>query len=396
MKKKIVILGSTGSIGRLSLNIIENDLKKFKIILLSANTNYSLIKKQIKKFKPKYFVINDYFVFRKIKNEYKQKKVKIYNKFSDLNLKKYKFDITISAIVGIAGLEPTIKFTNLSKKVLLANKETIICGWHILKKLSEKNKTSVVPIDSEHFSINELTKNYKNDEIEKICITASGGPFLRKSLKQFKNIKIKDAIKHPKWQMGKKISIDSSTMMNKVLEVIEAFKLFPFDKNKYQIIIHPQSLIHAIVFFKNGQTKLLYHDTDMKIPIANAIYENKIDIKNLSIKKSNFLKNFSHLKFEPVDKKKFPIVTLLSKKIYNNSGPIILNASNEVLVNQFLKKQIGFNSIYTCLKRVLGDKDFKKYAINSSPNISEIYKIDMWARKKTLSIIETIKWKKLF
>jgi len=388
MKKKIAILGSTGSIGRTSLNIFHKDLKKFKIILLSANSNYSLISKQIKKYKPKYFLINDTETFKKIKKNHKRSKVKLYNKFSDFNLKNLKLDITISAIVGIAGLDPTIKFTNISKKVLLANKEAIICGWHILKKICKKTKTSVTSIDSEHFSINELTKNYKDEDIEKIYITGSGGPFLRKAIKKFKNIKVHDAINHPNWQMGKKISVDSSTMMNKVLEVIEAFKLFPFDKKKYEIVIHPQSLIHAIVFFKNGQTKLLYHETDMKIPIANAIYENKVDIKTLLRKKSSFLKNFDYLKFEPVDKKKFPIVTLLSKEIYNNSGPIILNASNEVLVDEFLKKRIAFSSIYPCLKRVFRDKDFKKYAIKRSPNIYEIYKIDRWARKKTLDIIK--------
>ena len=359
MKKKIAILGSTGSIGTTSLKIFQKDLKKFKIILLSARSNYSLINKQIKKYKPEYFIINDTKVFQKIKNKYKRKKIKIYNKFSDLNLKNKKFDITISAIVGIAGLEPTIKFISTSKKILLANKETIICGWHILEKICKKTKTSVVPIDSEHFSINELTKNYEDQDIKKIYITGSGGPFLRKPIKKFKNIKVKEAIKHPNWEMGKKISVDSSNMMNKVFEVIEAFKLFPFNKKKYEIIIHPQSLIHAIVFFKNGQTKLLYHEPDMKIPIANAIYENKIDIKILKTKKSDFLKDFDYLKFEKVDKKKFPIVTLLSERIYKNSGAIILNASNEVLVNEFLKKQIAFNSIYPSLKRVFRDKDLK-------------------------------------
>ncbi len=388
MKKKIAILGSTGSIGRTSLDIIKKDLKSFTIILLYANSNYSLIKKQIKYFKPKYFIINNLIVFQKIKKKFKKNKVKILNNFEDINLKKLKLDFTISAIVGIAGLEPTIKFTKISKKILLANKETIICGWHILKKVSLKNKTSVVPIDSEHFSINELTKGSTNEDIEKIYITASGGPFLRKPLKKFKNIKVKDAINHPNWQMGKKISVDSSTMMNKVLEVIEAFKLFPFDKKKYEIIVHPQSLIHAIVFFKNGQTKLLYHETDMKVPIANAIYDNKINIKNLLIQKNNLFKNVDDLKFEQVDKKKFPIVTLLSQKIYANSGSIILNASNEVLVNEFLKNNLSFNSIYPCLKRVFRDKDFKKYAIKRSPNIDEIYKIDNWARIKTLNIIK--------
>ena len=387
MKKKIAIIGSTGSIGKTSLSIVDKDRSNFKIILLSANSNYLLIKNQIIKYKPKYFIINNYGVYIKIKKRFKKKKIKIFNNFSDLNLTKLRFDITISAIVGIAGLEPTIKIAHHSKKILLANKETIICGWHLLDKICKKNNTSILPIDSEHFSIKELTKNYKDSEIKKIYITGSGGPFLRKSLKKFKKIKVSEAINHPKWEMGKKISVDSSNMMNKVLEVIEAFKLFPFQKEKYKIVIHPQSLIHAVVFFKNGQTKLLYHETDMRIPIANAIYDNNIDIDKVILKKNSSFDNIKFLKFEKVDKKRFPIVTFLSKKIYNNSGPIILNASNEVLVNHFLKKQIPYNSIYYYLKRVFKDKDFKKYAIKRSPNINDIYKIDNWARKKTLSII---------
>ena len=161
MKKKIAILGSTGSIGKTSLNIFKKNLKEFNITLLSANSNYSSINFQIKKYKPKYFIINKVNVFNKIKNRYKKKKIKIYNKFSDLPRKKIKFDITISAIVGIAGLEPTIKFISLSKKILLANKETVICGWHLIKKLCKKNNSKVVQIDSEHFSIDQLTKNYK-------------------------------------------------------------------------------------------------------------------------------------------------------------------------------------------------------------------------------------------
>ena len=171
---------------------------------------------------------------------------------------------------------------------------------------------------------------------------------------------------------GKKISVDSSTLMNKVLEVLEAYKLFQFSKEKYNIVIHPQSLIHAIVFFSNGQAKFLYQTTDMKIPIGNAIYNNKINIKKILSKKMNNFKDFNHLKFEQVDKKKFPIVTLLKKNIFNNSAPIILNASNEVLVNQFLKKKIPFNSIYPYLKRVFKDKDYKKYAIKTFPSIKEI------------------------
>ena len=386
-KKKIAILGSTGSIGKTTLQILKFNKKKFDIILLSANSNYLEIKNQIKKIKPRYFVVNDLHVYRKLLKNKKRIKTKILNKFSEVP-SKIKFDITISSIVGIAGLEPTIQFTKKSKKVLIANKESIICGWHILKNISKKNKTEMIPIDSEHFSINQLTKSYKDDDIKKIYITASGGPFLKIPLKKFKNITAKDASKHPRWKMGKKISIDSSNLMNKTLELIEAYRLFPFDPKKYDIIIHPQSLVHAIVFFKNGQSKFLYHETDMKIPIANAIYDNKINIENLFDKgKNNHLVNLKNLKFEKVNKKRFPIVTLLTEKIYQNSAPIILNASNEILVDRFIRKKIPYNGIYLSLKRVFKDRDFNKYAVKKTPSIKEIYKIDKWARNKTLEII---------
>ena len=386
IKKKIAILGSTGSIGQTSVQILESNKKEFDIVLLSANSNYLAIKKQIKKLKPKYFVINNPNTYKKVLENTKKVKTKILNKFSEIP-SNLKFDITISAIVGIAGLEPTVQFTRKSKKVLLANKESIICGWHILKKASKKNKTKMIPIDSEHFSIDQLTKDYKDEDIKKIYITASGGPFLRRSLKSFKNINAKDASKHPKWKMGKKISIDSSNLMNKTLELIEAYRLFPFNSNKYDIIIHPQSLIHSIVFFKNGQAKFLYHETDMKIPIANAIYDNKVNIGSLLKKKNNYLMNLKYLKFEKVDKKRFPIVTLLNNKICRNSGPIILNASNEILVDSFIRKKIPYAGIYQSLRRVFKDRDFNKYAIKKTPNVNEIYKIDKWARKKTVEVI---------
>ena len=386
MKKKVAILGSTGSIGRSSIEIFRLNKNKFKIYLLSANSNYSNIIAQIRIIKPNFYIVNNYKVYLKIIKKIKKTRTKILNKFSDIP-KKIKFDITVSAIVGIAGLEPTIQFTKKSKKVLLANKESIICGWHILKNISKKNNTEMIPIDSEHFSINQLTKNCNDSDIKKIYITASGGPFLKKRLNNFKKFSPEDAIKHPKWKMGKKISVDSSNLMNKVLELIEAFRLFPFDPKKYDIIVHPQSLIHAIVFFNNGQSKFLYHDTDMRIPIANAIFDNNVNIKKLIKNKNNDLKNLKHLKFEEVDKKRFPIVTLLNDKIYKNSGPIILNASNEILVDRFIRKKIPYTEIYQSLKRVFKDRDFNKYAIKKSPNIKEIYKIDKWARKKTIEII---------
>ena len=384
-KTSIAILGSTGSIGKTSIEIFKLKKKDFNIVLLSANTNYREIKKQLKVLKPKYFIITNADVYNKVLKK-KNNKTVILNKFSEIP-KKIKFDITISAIVGIAGLEPTIQFTKKSKKVLIANKESIICGWHILKNISLRNNTKMIPIDSEHFSIGQLTKNYKDEDIKKIFITASGGPFLRRSLKSFKKINAKDASKHPKWKMGKKISIDSSNLMNKTLELIEAYRLFPFSPDKYDIIIHPQSLIHAMVFFKNGQSKFLYHQTNMKIPILNAIYDNKVNINHFIKRETNHLVNLKYLKFEKVDKKRFPIVTLLTNKIYQNSGPIILNASNEILVERFIKNRIPYSGIYRSLKMIFKDRDFKKYAVKKNPNIKEIYKIDNWARKKTFDII---------
>ncbi len=279
MKKTISILGSTGSIGLNSLKIIDKKKNNFKINLLSANKNFKLISKQIKKYRPSIFIINDQEIYKKIFKKFKNSKIKISNNF---NLKKIvkKSDITISAIPGIAGLEPTINMLKKSKKLLIANKESIICGWDLIKKAATKNKTEIIPIDSEHFSILNLIKSHNFNEIKKIYITASGGPFLNYTKNQLIKIKPSDAIKHPKWKMGKKISVDSATLMNKIFEIIEAQKLFNIPNSRLDILIHPDSLVHAIIEFKNGLVKFMYHETSMIIPLANAIFEGNIDIEN--------------------------------------------------------------------------------------------------------------------
>ena len=302
-KKTIAILGSTGSIGQSVLEIVKKS-KEFKVELLIANKNYSKIINQIKVFKPSVVIVNNENTFLKIKKKYQNKRTIILENIN--NIKKYisKIDVTVSAIPGIAGLEPTVFFTKISKKILLANKEAIICGWHLIKKNSIKYKTELVPIDSEHFSINILLKNYSIDQIEKIYITASGGPFLKLNINKFKNIKPKDAVKHPKWNMGKKISVDSATLMNKVLEVTEALKLFPFRLKQYEIIIHPNSLIHAIVKLKNGTSLFLYHFPDMKIPIGNALLKN-FNYRKLFKQKNKTTSKIQSLDFFSVDKKSF-------------------------------------------------------------------------------------------
>ena len=380
MQKLISILGSTGSIGISTLNIIEKKKNIFKINLLSSNSNYKKICYQIKKYKPKIFLIFDYIVFKKIEKKFKNNKVRIINKLDNhTHIKKN--DITISAIPGIAGLEPTINLIKKSKKILIANKESIICGWKLIKSNAKKNSTKIVPIDSEHYSIMKLLENHKIDDIEKIFLTASGGPFLNYKLSELKKITPSDALKHPKWKMGKKISIDSATLMNKILELIEAQKLFSIPDTKIDILIHPNSLVHAVINFKNGLTKLLYHETSMIIPLANAIFDGKINIKDF-YKKTNKQNNkiLDNLYFEKVNKKTFPIIKIKDKLNKFPSTPIILNAANEVLVSEFLKKKLPYLSIYKHILDIMKDRNFKKYAIKNPKNIKQILKIDDWAK----------------
>ncbi len=389
MKKKICILGSTGSIGLTSLKILEKKIKFFNIKVLVANKNFKIICDQIEKYKPKYFIISDKTIYNKVLKKYSKRNIKIYNDFKNLSSKE-KFDITISAIPGIAGLNPTLRSVKQSKKILIANKESIICGWNLIKISASKNKTKIIPVDSEHFSIFKLIKNEKLSNINKIYITASGGPFLGYKKNQFKKIQPKHALKHPKWQMGKKITIDSSTLMNKIFEIIEAQKLFNIPNEKLDILIHPNSLVHAIVEYKNGFKKFLYHDTSMIIPLSNAIFDGDLNINEFFKSKKNKNTVLENLIFKPVPEKLFPMIKL--KKIANEypSTPIIINASNEILVDHFLLKKIPFLGIFKIIMSILKDVNYKKYAIRNAKNIGHINKIDTWARKTTIKKIKNL------
>ena len=384
MTKSISILGSTGSIGLSTLKIIDKKKNHFKVNILSANKNYSTILNQIKKYKPKIFIINNFETFKKIKNKLKKKKIKILNNFES-HKSFMKSDLTISAIPGLAGLRPTISMIKNSKKILIANKESVICGWNIIKKAATINNTKIIPIDSEHFSIMKILENHNINEIKKIIITASGGPFLNTKVNDLNKIKPSDALKHPRWKMGKKISIDSATLMNKIFELIEAQKLFNLPESKLEIVIHPESLVHAIVTFKNGLTKFVYHETSMIIPLANAIFDKGLNIKEFyKMKESNYLKSIF---FKKVDQKIFPIIKLKKRANEYPSTPIIINAANEILVEHFLGKKIPFLSINKFILSILKDRNYKKYAIRRPKNINQIYEIDNWARKSTIKKI---------
>jgi 1-deoxy-D-xylulose-5-phosphate reductoisomerase len=385
--KTIAILGSTGSIGQSTLDIIKKT-NKFKVVLLVANLNYEKIQLQIKIFKPKIIIINNLSVYLKIKKLNKLNKLIVLNNFFLIEKYIKKVDITVSAIPGIAGLEPTLTFIKLSKKILLANKESIVCGWKLIKKELIKYKTILIPIDSEHFSISELIKKNPTNEIKKIYITASGGPFLKLNKKKFKNVKPKDAIKHPRWKMGKKISVDSATLMNKVLELTEALRLFPFGLKKYEIIIHPQSLIHAIVEFKNGTTYFLYHSPDMKIPISNALFDGKLEYEKYFNNKNSQKLVGQNLEFFPVDKSKFTTLKLIHRMNKSESSPIIINAANEIFVYEFLRNNIDFSDIFGHLNLVLKDKNYIKTSKMPCNSIKNIYKIDTLARNLAYKIIK--------
>jgi len=383
MKKKIAILGSTGSIGKTTIEIVKKDKKNFDVILLTTNNNLKEITKQIIDLKPKNLVINNKKNYLKLKNKFK--KINIFNNF-DLFFKKFnkKIDYTMSAISGLSGLQPTLDIIKYTKNVAIANKESIICAWNLIEKELKKNNTKFIPVDSEHFSIWHLLKNEKIQTVEEIIITASGGPFLNWKINKIKKATPKFAIKHPNWKMGKKISVDSATMINKVFELIEAQRIFNLDRSRLKIFIHPQSLVHAIVKFDNGLTKLLIHDTNMKIPIFNSIYNNSAKKINSNKIEPSYLNN---LKFKKIDLKKFPSINIL-KNLPNKISlfETILISCNDELVDLYLNNKINFWQINTVLGKLLNLKEFAKYKQISPHNTKQIYYLSEYVRLKTRSL----------
>ncbi len=388
MKKIIGILGSTGSIGKTTLNIISKNSNYFEIKLLSTNNNIKLIKKQIKKFKVKNIIIHDLNSFNQNKIYFRKKNIDVFHDINSFQLsKKIKFDYVMCSISGLKGLEPTLKIIKSSKNIAIANKEAIICGWNLIKDELNKFKTNFLPVDSEHFSIwsllNKQIDNQK-DKIEMIYLTASGGPFFKFSLNKLKNIKPKQAIKHPNWKMGKKISVDSSTLMNKIFEVIEAKNIFDLEYKNIKIFIHPKSYVHGIVKFNNGLIKLLIHETSMKIPIFNTIFQK--NEKKFKSKKIN-IDILNNLELSDVDNKKFPVINLLKdmSKELSLFETVIVSANDE-LVDLFLKDKIKFTDISKNLIKISKFKEFLRYKKIKPKNIDQIVKLNNYVRLKIKSL----------
>jgi 1-deoxy-D-xylulose-5-phosphate reductoisomerase len=385
MKKKIAILGSTGSIGKTLIEIIKENKKNFEIVLLTADKSYDEIYKQAKYLNVKNLIINDKKSFNDLKKK-KLGKINIYNNYNSFNnIFKKKIDYVMSSISGFHGLEPTLNIIKHTKKIAIANKEAIICGWHLIKKNLKKYNTTFVPVDSEHFSIFYALQSNKISNIEKIYLTASGGPLNNIPKKRFKNIKISQAIKHPNWKMGKKISVDSATMMNKVFEIIEAKKIFDLDYNKLDILVHPSSYIHAIIKFKDGMIKIIAHDTNMKIPIFNSLYDSHQ--KSIPSDQLN-LKRLNSLNLKPVDTNKFPSIKII-KKLKTNKPLLetIIVLANDELVNLFLLKKLNFTDINNCLQRLINMKEFVNISQNKPGSITSIISLKEVVLKKINKMI---------
>jgi len=383
MKKKIAILGSTGSIGKTLIRILSKDKKNIKITLLTANTDYKTLFKQAKIFNVKNLIITDPKTFNFLKKNKKYRNLKIFNNFKCFKkIFLSKNDYIMSSIVGLQGLNPTIKSIKFTNKILIANKESIICGWNLIQKELKKYKTDFIPIDSEHFSIWSLLNNNSVNNVDKIYITASGGPFFNRKLEELICVKPSEAIKHPKWSMGKKISIDSATLMNKVFEVIEAKKIFNLPYSKIKILIHRESYLHAIAKFSNGITKLLIHDTSMSIPIFNSIYENK----KFKSKEIDFFK-LNKLSLMNVNKKRFPLTKIINMlPNYSSMFETVLISANDELVNLFLQNRITFNQITTYIIKILNMNDFKRYKLIKVKNVNEILRLSKIVRFKIRSL----------
>jgi len=373
MKKKIAILGSTGSIGSTLLSLI--DKKNYEIALLVANKNYKKVLDQAINYNVKNIIITDYESYQKSLLLNRNKQIKIYNNFN--NLKKFiqnKLDYVMSSIVGIDGLNPTMTMIKFTKVIAIANKESLICAWPIINRQLKKYKTKFIPVDSEHFSIWSEIKDKNRSEIKKIYLTASGGPLLNFNFKYLSKVRVKDIIKHPTWKMGKKISVDSATMMNKCFEVMEAKNIFNLNYNQISIAIHPDSYIHALIEYQNGISKAIIHETTMKIPISNSInLKNNIydGISDINFKKMN------NLKFQKVAINKYPIINLL-KILPNNSSlfDTAIVSVNDFIVNEFLNNKISYKKISKLILKILRSKEFIKYKKIIPKEISQIINLD--------------------
>ncbi len=387
MKRKIVILGSTGSIGKQTLDIIKNYPDEFEVIGLGGWENINLLKEQIIAFKPKISVVKNEHLANNLKKELNNfNKTKIYwgidglIKISTLE----EVDMVVVAITGIASLVPTFEAIKHRKKIALASKEAMVVAGELLTREAKVRNTIILPIDSEHSAIFQCLKNEPKNNIEKIILTASGGPLYNLTTSALKDVSVEDALNHPNWKMGEKVTIDSATLMNKGLEVIEARWLFGIPTDKIEIIIHPQSYVHSMVQFIDGTTLAQLSEHDMKIPIQFALfYPERVNNNYTRLD----LTRISQLTFKKPNFTKFPCIKLAYQALdIGGTMPAVLNGANEIAVNAFLNKQINITDIPIIIQNIM-----KEHKAMPNPSINDILDADCWARQRALSLCENKK-----
>ncbi len=373
--KNISILGSTGSIGRNTIEVVRRHRDKFKIIGLSAKSNIELLLKQIEELKPEIVAVGDEETARTLR---KKVNVEVLSGTEGLIAvaTHEKTDFVLSAIVGAAGLIPTLSAIKLGKTIGLANKEALVIAGNIVTEEAKKHSARIIPVDSEHSAIFQCLENRRTSEVRRIILTASGGPFRGRSKKELQEVKAEDALRHPNWKMGAKITVDSATLMNKGLEVIEAHWLFCLPPEKIEVLIHPESIIHSMAEFSDGTILAQLSRPDMKAPIAYALsYPERLS----DVVEPLDFNSLRSLTFEPPDREVFPCLDLAFTALKEEGTfPAVLNAANEVAVEAFLKEKIGFNDIPLLIKKIL-DKHQKR----PCNTIEDVLEADAWARRET-------------
>ena len=384
--KKITILGSTGSIGLSTLDVIGKNPGRFRVVALAAGQNVKLLKNQIEKFKPKIVSVSTKENALKLRQALTpNNKIKILYESEGLSeIAAFpEADIVVSAISGAAGLMPTLAAIKAGKDIALANKETMVMAGEIVNRRAKLKKVKILPVDSEHSAIFQCLQGERIENLKRIILTASGGPFLNFNANQLKQVKLSQALKHPRWKMGKKITIDSATMMNKGLEIIEAKWLFNLAIEKIDVLIHPQSIVHSMIELIDGSVLAQMGLPDMRIPISYALtYPERIlnDLPSLNLLKTE------KLEFRQPDTQKFPCLRLAYEAgLCGGTAPAVLNAANEIAVAAFLAKKIKFVDLPGIIDKIL-----TAHVCGIHPSLDDIIEADSWARRKTTRIIERI------
>ena len=378
MKKKIVILGSTGSIGTQTIDVIASNQDKFELYGITAHSNSELLIKQALKYKPNFVIVTKEKCYQTVKEALSNEDIKVFlgiDSVCDL-VSMPSVDIVVTAMVGYAGLKPTISAVKAGKTIALANKETLVVAGELIKDLALKYHAPILPVDSEHSAIFQCLAGEINNPIEKIILTASGGPFRKHSLEELKYVTKQDALKHPNWEMGAKITIDSASMMNKGFEVIEAKWLFDLNIDQIDVLVHPQSIIHSMVQFKDGSVKAQLGLPDMRLPIAYALsYPNRL---NNDYERLDFLK-FNQLNFEKPDIERFRNLGFAFQAMKQGGNmPCILNAANEIAVYGFLHDKISFLGMSDLIEWAMSTTDFI-----ANPSYEDYVATDSLVRKIT-------------